>query len=141
MVDKTNVRGYRNCNPLNIERGQNWKGLRQVQTDSRFCQFESMLFGLRAALVIIRNYIKGNNGTHRPLDTIEKIINRWAPPKENRTSAYVATVSKEVGYDMRLRVKWEDRALVCAIVKAMAKVETGITFDIKEVYSAYDLLS
>lgn len=141
MVDKSKVRGFRNCNPLNIERGQNWKGLREVQGDTRFCQFISMQYGWHAALVIIRNYIKGKSGAGRPLDTIEKIINRWAPPKENETSAYVKSVSDEVGIDMRTRIKWEDRAVICAIAKAMARVECGIVFDINEVYSAYDMLS
>ena len=141
MVDKSKVRGFRNCNPLNIERGQEWIGLREIQGDGRFCQFVSMQYGWRAGLVIIRNYIRGRNGSGRPLDTIEKIINRWAPPKENLTSAYVKSVSEEVGIDMRQRIKWEDRALICAIVKAMAHVECGIVFDITEIYSAYDMLS
>lgn len=141
MVDSSKVRGVRNCNPLNIERGTKWKGLREVQGDTRFCQFISMQYGWRAALVIIRNYIKGRSGAGRPLDTIEKIINRWAPPKENQTSSYVKTVCEETGIDMRTRVRWEDRAVICAIVKAMAKVECGVVFDIEPIFAAYDMIS
>ena len=120
MVESSKVRGVRNCNPLNIERGTKWKGLRPEQTDKRFCQFVSMQYGWRAGLVILRNYIKGNNAAHKPFDTIEKIINRWAPPTEN---------------------KWEDRAAICAIVKAMARVECGQIFDIEPIYAAYDMIS
>lgn len=141
MVDSSKVRGVRNCNPLNIERGTKWKGLQPEQTDNRFCQFVSMQYGWRAGLIILRNYISGHNGSKKPLDTIEKIINRWAPPKENQTSSYVKTVSEETGIDMRTRVRWEDRAVICAIVKAMAKVECGVVFDIDPILAAYDMIS
>lgn len=141
MVDSSKVRGVRNCNPLNIERGAMWKGQRAEQTDKRFCQFVSMQYGWRAGLIILRSYISGRNGTGRPLNTIEKIINRWAPPTENKTSSYVKTVSEETGVDMRTRVRWEDRAVICAIVKAMAKVECGVVFDIEPIYAAYDMIS
>lgn len=141
MVDPSKVRGVRNCNPLNIERGIQWKGLRPEQTDKRFCQFVSMQYGWRAGLVILRNYIKGRSGAKRPLDTIEKIINRWAPPSENHTSSYIKNVCEDVGIDMRTRIKWEDRAAICAIVKAMARVECGQIFDIEPIYAAYDMIS
>lgn len=141
MVDSSKVRGVRNCNPLNIERGTKWKGLRPEQTDKRFCQFVSMQYGWRAGLVILRNYIKGNNAARKPFDTIEKIINRWAPPKENNTSSYIKAVCEDVGIDMRTRIKWEDRAAICAIVKAMARVECNVIFDIEPIYAAYDMIS
>lgn len=141
MVDPSKVRGVRNCNPLNIERGTKWKGLRPEQTDKRFCQFVSMQYGWRAGLVILRNYIKGNNAARKPFDTIEKIINRWAPPKENNTSSYIKAVCEDVGIDMRTRIKWEDRAAICAIVKAMARVECNVIFDIEPIYAAYDMIS
>lgn len=134
-------RGERNCNPLNIVRSNIvWKGLCDTQNDSRFCQFQSMQYGWRAALVMIRNYIKGRTSAKRPLDTIEKIITRWAPPNENNTTRYIKQVSEEVGIDMRTRIKWEDRVMMCAIVKAMAKVECGKVFDIQPIYSAYDMI-
>lgn len=141
MVDPSKVRGVRNCNPLNIERGTKWKGLRPEQTDKRFCQFVSMQYGWRAGLVILRNYIKGNNAARKPFDTIEKIINRWAPPKENNTSSYIKAVCEDVGIDMRTRIKWEDRAAICAIVKAMARVECNVIFEIEPIYAAYDMIS
>ena len=141
MVDPSKVRGVRNCNPLNIERGTKWKGLRPEQTDKRFCQFISMQYGWRAGLVILRNYIKGNNAARKPFDTIEKIINRWAPPAENHTSSYIKGVCEDVGIDMRTRIKWEDRAAICAIVKAMARVECGQIFDIEPIFAAYDMIS
>lgn len=141
MSNQKDPRGVRNCNPLNIVRGSNWKGLRKEQTDPRFCQFVSMQYGWRAALIILRNYISGMNGKRPPCDTIEKIINRWAPPVENNTSAYIKCVSAAVGIDMRTRIKWQDRVVICSLVKAMAYQECGRLFDIEEIYSVYDMLS
>ena len=133
-------RGERNCNPLNLVKGIQWKGLRTDQTDSRFCQFQSMKYGWRAALMNIRSYISGANGKRLPADTIEKIITRWAPPNENNTEAYIKAVSEAVSIDRRTRVKWRDRTLVCAIVKAMAKQECGKVFPIEDIYAVYDIL-
>lgn len=133
-------RGERNCNPLNLVRGIQWRGLRKEQTDSRFCQFVSMKYGWRAALITLRSYITGLNGKRQPRDTIEKIITRWAPPSENDTEAYIKCVSAAVGIDRRMKVKWQDRVFVCAICKAMAYQECGKLFPIEDIYSVYDIL-
>lgn len=133
-------RGERNCNPLNLVRGIKWKGLRKEQNDSRFCQFVSMKYGWRAALITLRSYITGLNGKRQPRDTIEKIITRWAPPSENDTEAYIKCVSAAVGIDRRMKVKWQDRVFVCAICKAMAYQECGKLFPIEDIYSVYDIL-
>lgn len=133
-------RGERNCNPLNLVRGIKWKGLRSEQTDSRFCQFVSMHYGWRAALITLRSYITGLNGKRAPRDTIEKIITRWAPPSENNTEAYIKRVCAAVGVDRRMRIKWQDRVFVCAICKAMAHQECGKLFPIEDIYSVYDIL-
>lgn len=133
-------RGERNCNPLNLVRGIQWRGLRKEQTDSRFCQFVSMKYGWRAALITLRSYITGLNGKRQPRDTIEKIITRWAPPNENNTENYIKCVSSAVGIDRRMRVKWNDRVIVCAICKAMAYQECGKLFPIEDIYSVYDIL-
>ena len=50
-------RGIRNNNPLNIRKGNNWKGERPNQTDKEFEEFESMQMGLRAAFILLRNYM------------------------------------------------------------------------------------
>ena len=53
-------RGIRNNNPLNIRRSKDqWKGLRAQQTDSQFCQFETLEYGWRAAFYLLtRTYIQ-----------------------------------------------------------------------------------
>ncbi len=69
-------RGYRNNNPLNIRINNynNWKGEIKPSTDGSFCQFQTMAYGFRAAMVTIRTYIRKHN-----CKTIQEIINRWAP--------------------------------------------------------------
>ena len=128
-------RGIRNNNPLNIRRGTNWIGLSKTQNDPSFCQFDSMTYGLRAGLIIIRTYM------HRySLNTIHGIVSRWAPPKENDTDAYVKSVSSMMKMHALQTFDFGDRGRIVALVSAMCKVETGISIDTKLIESAYDLL-
>ena len=78
-------RGIRNHNPLNIRRNgkDQWKGLAEAQNDAAFCQFKSLEYGWRAAFILLtRTYYHKYR-----LYTIRGIINRWAPPNENKTDA------------------------------------------------------
>jgi len=87
-------RGIRNNNPLNIRKSADrWKGLRCVQKDKTFCQFETIEWGWRAAFVIL---CKTYYGKYK-LKTIRDIVSRWAPPKENNTPAYIRHVSDYTG--------------------------------------------
>ena len=91
-------RGLRNNNPLNIEKtkgGNPWQGEIVPSKDSRFAQFTSMAYGYRAAFKLLNNYQR-NYG----LDTIRKMISRWAPSNENHTEAYVKAGCK--------RTDWQD---------------------------------
>jgi hypothetical protein len=85
-------RGIRNNNPLNIRIGNNWQGETSAGLESEFEVFQSPEYGIRAAARLLRNYrdIYG-------LNTIRGIINRWAPPNENNTTAYIASMVQKVG--------------------------------------------
>lgn len=133
-------RGIRNNNPLNIRKGEAWRGLRKEQTDAAFCQFESMIYGLRAAHKLLRNYITGFDGRRKPCDTLDSIIRRWAPPSENATQKYIDYVSKETGLHPHERVHFLSRKVMCDIVCAMAFVECGQKIERTLVESAFDLL-
>ncbi|WP_263079244.1 structural protein [Endozoicomonas sp. Mp262] len=76
-------RGIRNHNPGNIRHGDKWQGLAKSQPDKSFCQFISPEWGVRAMARILINYQKLYG-----LDTLRKIIYRWAPPTENNSEAY-----------------------------------------------------
>lgn len=122
-------RGLKNNNPLNIRRGtSSWQGLKERQTDPDFCQFKTIEYGFRAAFRLLHTY-HYTLGLH----TLRDIINRWAPPAENNTSAYLDTVTglvqlyngRPVGAHTLLPVPGDDRRLWCAIVRAMFAVECG----------------
>lgn len=88
------TRGERNNNPGNIVRdGDMWHGMATDQSgDSRFIVFISPDFGIRAIGKIVNSYYYKHG-----LTTVESIINRWAPPVENNTNAYICDVADKCG--------------------------------------------
>lgn len=126
-------RGMRNNNPLNIELGDSWQGLRREQTDGRFCQFTSLEYGYRAAFIIIRNYLR----KRPPVDTVKAIVERWAPSSENNTTAYLDYVCKRGYLQPYDRIKWDKKNDVCRLVWAMAQYETGEPQNFGRIENAY----
>lgn len=141
MEQMKTPRGIRNNNPLNIRKYSAWQGLAPNQTDPQFCQFKSMVYGLRAAHKLLRNYITGSDGRVKPCDTLSTIIRKWAPPTENVTQRYIDYVAKETGLSPFERINFLDRKVMCDIVEAMAFVECGQKIDRELIESAFDLLS
>lgn len=129
-------RGLRNNNPLNLRiSGTNWRGKRPAQqnTDGAFEQFDTLLNGLRAALINIRTYI---NKYH--CNTPQTIIQRWAPASDgNNTRAYVAKVCELTSFAPGRIIRFAERTTVCRLVWAMAFVECGQFIDFESVNSAY----
>lgn len=133
-------RGIRNNNPLNIRKGNNWKGERPNQTDKAFEEFETMQYGIRAGFIILRKYVTGYMGLTQKFNTIELIIKRWAPPTENSTQKYIDFVSKDTGIPARQHVSFKDKTKMVAIVDAMIFVECGQRIDREIISSAYDMI-
>jgi len=126
-------RGIRNQNPLNIRRTGNdkWQGLSERQQDSEFCQFRSLVWGWRAAFhLLTRTYYKKYG-----LDTIRKIISRWAPPKENHTQRYIENVSRltGIGFDEPLGDPEKHAGRWMMVGMAMAIQENGT--DVLDVFA------
>ena len=91
------MRGIRNNNPLNIRHSADrWQGARKVQTDPSFVQFKTMTYGYRAAWRTLQTYYERFCMQSKPF-TVRNIIERWAPPSENDTEAYIRTVLKLSG--------------------------------------------
>lgn len=128
-------RGYRNNNPLNIRNSnEHWMGEIRPSQDAAFKQFESMGYGFRAALKLLRNYIgKGYN-------TIEKIINRWAPPSENFTGSYINNVATRSGIPAQKVIDRDDRESLTNIAYAMAISENGKAPDRADIEAGWDML-
>lgn len=132
-------RGIRNNNPLNIRKGNNWKGEKKVQVDKAFEEFESMQMGLRAGFIILRNYQRTSLAPKMRANTIRKIINRWAPASENDTLKYIKLVAKRSGLNPDELIAYRDKPRMLAVVEAMCFVECGQAIDKDIISSAYDL--
>ena len=133
-------RGIRNNNPLNIRKGNKWKGERPVQTDRAFEEFISMEYGIRAGFIILRKYITGYFGLTEKFNTIEKVVRRWAPPTENATQKYIDFVAKDMGISSRQTLCFNNRASMIALVDAMIFVECGRRISRDVIGSAYDMV-
>lgn len=118
--DKT--RGIRNHNPGNIRWGDDWQGLvpQAQRTDKSFCQFISPEYGIRAMIVILRNYQRKYG-----LKTITEIIQRWAPPNENNTQAYISSVAQATGTDADKPVDLTDSRKLFPLLQAIIRHENG----------------
>lgn len=115
-------RGIRNNNPLNIRiSGQMWRGKIKDNTDGSFEQFETMEWGIRAAIVICRTYIRQHH-----IDTPAAIIKRWAPAVENNTEAYITYVLDEANLYRNERISQNSKFQILRLLHAMAKYENGV---------------
>ena len=70
-------RGLRNNNPGNIRRNSDVFQGEKTSSDREFKQFKSMAYGYRAIFKILSNYYRNYK-----LDTIRKMIGRWAPHRK-----------------------------------------------------------
>ena len=113
------TRGVRNNNPGNIERGTDkWKGM--VGDDGRFITFKSAPYGIRAMGIILKNYKKLYG-----LDTIEGIINRWAPPSENNTESYIKSVEQKTGIKRNQKINMNNRNHAKRLINAIIAHENA----------------
>lgn len=114
------IRGIRNNNPLNLRLNKKNGWLGQVGSEGGFCRFSAMCFGFRAAFVTLQTYYDKHQ-----CRTLRQYITRWAPPQENPTLAYVATVSRwaEVDPDTPLPPPAAKGDLWRTIVLCMTAVE------------------
>lgn len=132
-------RGYRNNNPLNIRinNANNWKGRKLPNTDGAFEQFISMPYGYRAAIITLQNYIRSG------YNTLEKIINRWAPSDDNNDpNGYMRVIYQETGYAPKATFTATDKQGISNLIYAMAIVENGRTImpDRSQIAEAWEIL-
>lgn len=114
-------RGIRNCNPGNIRHSEAmWQGLVKRPTDPDFCQFETPTDGLRALMRILLTYYRRHG-----LNTVRKIIGRWAPPNENNTDAYITMVAESVGVLADDVIDVDKPGVLVALSRAIVRHENG----------------
>lgn len=119
--DSATPRNMRNNNPGNIEDGDFARSLPgYAGTDGRFAKFDTAEAGQKAQVALLGSY--GRRG----IDTVEGIINRWAPPSDNNpTSAYVNFVAKKVGVRPDQKLDMKDQATLSDIAGAIQQFEGG----------------
>jgi hypothetical protein len=114
-------RGIRNNNPGNIRLGASrWEGQKQQQFDNAFVEFDTPVMGLRALMVLLLTYQRKYG-----LDTVESIINRYAPPHENATDHYIHDVARSLNVKRRDVLDLSRPVLLAGLARAIANHENG----------------
>lgn len=116
------TRGERNNNPGNIDRdATHWQGMSADQSsDDRFVVFDDAVFGIRAiGKELISYYEKHGCGT------VREIIERWAPPVENDTEAYVQAVAKSLSVEPDDQINPESPECMEMLVRGIIQHENG----------------
>ena len=135
MKSKTNTpRGIRNNNPLNLRVGNHWQGEVAAPTDRAFEQFTDMKWGVRAAFIVLRNYIRRHK-----CNTVRNIITRWAPSCENDTDRYIATVCRRAHLEPDQVIDFDQPDVMTALLLAMCFVENGCEISLDEAMEGYRL--
>ena len=142
----TKPRGLRNNNPLNIRRSKDeWQGTATTQTDKEFVQFQSMAHGYRAVWRTLYTYYKRLRERKKHF-TVENIIHRWAPPKENNTKRYIRTVLTLSGIGGQENLLPPDNVMgyerLSKLIAAMTVMENGIRLaevDTVAIFQGYKL--
>jgi hypothetical protein len=85
-------RGITQCNPFDIEYSPRIYWVGQQPGKDLFVTFDTPVHGIRAGMKDAHNkvYVDG-------LNTITKLISKFAPPSENDTVAYISHMSKVMG--------------------------------------------
>ena len=117
------IRGIRNNNPLNIRESEGdhtqWVGEHDQDLDPSFEEFNDPIYGIRAGARILINY-QSKYG----LNTIRKIMDRYAPPVENDTNSYAQHIADKVGISQDQQIDVKDHLFT--MIKTMIKHENGI---------------
>lgn len=114
-------RGIRNNNAGNIKiANNNWLGKIPVinNTDGVFEQFDTYIYGVRAMIVLLRNYAL-NYGDN----TINTIINRYSPdPNKDNYKSFVSTFT---GIPINQPMDLQNKDTMRKLVQGMTRFENG----------------
>lgn len=118
------TRGVRNNNPGNIDYNpaNKWQGQLPPNPalEKRFVRFDSPENGIRALGKLLQTY-----QNKHCLDTVRKIINRWAPPVENDSGAYVRAVATKIGVLPDQTITLKDPRTLSLLVQAIIHHENA----------------
>ena len=113
-------RGIRNNNPGNLDFvGQPGAHLETGVANPRFAVFPTMSDGIRALRDQLLRYAE------RGLTTVASIISVYAPPTENATSAYIASLCRHMGVQADSVLDLRDPATMRALIAGITIMENG----------------
>ncbi len=112
-------RGARNNNPGNIEAGRFMRSQGCFGSDRRFAICPQPEMGIAAHYKLLMSY------SRRGCRTIQCWVYKWAPPTENRSSAYVRSVSYWSGIHPNKVIDINNPIEMSKIVVAMGRKELG----------------
>jgi len=128
------TRGERNNNPGNIRTvaGTVWQGQSPTQTDDAFVQFIDPVYGIRAIVKIFGSYEREG------LNTLSEAIDRWAPPNENNSAAYVTAVCGQCNISPDTVVDFS--SIMPQLVRAIIQHENGeVIYSTQQISDAISL--
>ncbi len=113
-------RGIRNNNPGNIKDGPFAQSMPGYSgSDGTFARFVTPDAGAKAMDSLLSTY--GNKG----INTVSGVVNRWAPPSENNSTVYAATVAKQLGVDPNAPINMGDAAIRQQLAGGITSYENG----------------
>ena len=93
-----------------------------------------MAWGYRAMFILLDTY-----RVRYGLDTLRGMISRYAPPSENHTEAYIASIVEWTGLTPDEPLDTRSRRVMVPIVMAMSRIENGTPARCTEVEEGFDL--
>lgn len=128
-------------NPLNIRHNPDnvWLGSMVQNPYKGFVRFIDQVFGVRAAIVLLKNYYS------KGFRSVSSIVTRWAPPSENDTRKYIEFVEDSMiaAHCHPDHISMKDLSFY-HLVRSMAKYESGYDLSLLEynyVVNRFDLFN
>lgn len=124
------TRGIRNFNPMNLrfDPSNRWQGRatmdQRLPEQVREREFEVFIkpeYGIRAGAVLLTTYFDRYG-----LNTLDRIIPRYAPSSENNTEAYIRAVSAATGFQPAQPLDLHDYGVMRPLVLAIIRHENGV---------------
>lgn len=123
----------KNKNPMNIKTLDNdvWAG--QIGEDAQgHAMFSSWEYGVRAGAFTLRSYAQKHN-----VDTVDKLVDRFAEAKGQRHTAYVLYLCQQMGVDEDEKISLIEH--MPKLLRAMSKYESGLDLP-EELFVSYDVV-
>lgn len=126
LMKKFVPRSVWNNNPVNIRISQSNDWVGEVPEtinklhDSGFETFFHAVDGYRAAIVLLRNYQRNYR-----LNTLQGLLNRFAPHSENPTDNYIEFVASKLAVSPAEMLDLNDDRVMRKLLLAMHRFESG----------------